>query len=676
MVNIKTSYCYLLISIITLAVFFNTFQNEFVFDDESVIQYNESITSLSYIPQYFTGESGFHKVIGRYYRPVVSTTFALDYALYGLSPKGFHVTNVIIHLIACLLLFRIFTLLFEKSKYCNLAALLSALVFVVHPIHTESVSWISGRTDSIATLFFFASFLYYIKFSNQENGKSKFLILSLIYYFIGLISKEMVVTTPVIILLYDFVYRKKPVSYFKENIKTYLLFAGVTVFYVLIRYLALKHVPDRLNYMYFIDKDLSVVFLTMLKTIPVYFKLLLFPVNLLYHYNGVLPDSTSFDPIVIFSLLFILGMIAGAALLYKKQNKISFVILFFLVTLAPVMNIVPTMNFMAERFLYLTSFALSLLIGIVILKYINDKNKAAIVLLCGLILASYSYLTVKRNAEWRTNDTLYSTAEGVDGNVLLVNVGNIYANNKNYDVAAKNYRRAIEIRYNSILAHHNLGLIHMIRGNLDSAEIEIKKGMAIDSLAPDGYLQLAQVYQRKNRKAEAITLLEKLQTISPDYRQSSSMLAALKTGTQDNPNGMPQNVPNPNMPGMEIPNQDATQIIQMKEKSSYDNYTNKDYKAAIKDLEELVELNPSLKSGYQNNIGMCYQELKDYKKALEFFNAAIKSDGKNLNALSGASEMYLLLGNKAKAIEIFNQILILHPENTYAKNKIDSLKRK
>ena len=707
MSNIKSSFCYIIIAAVTLVVFYNTFQNEFVFDDESVVQNNTSITTLSNIPKYFTGEEGFHKVIGKYYRPIVSSTYAIDYALYGLSPKGFHITNVIIHLIASLLLFKIFSLLFARSKYGNLISLIITLLFVVHPIHTEAVSWVSGRTDSIVTLFFFASFLYYIKFSNWESrdsdnkpdkksekrtdkkpdtthqaNASNLLILSLVFYFIGLLSKEMIVTMPVIILLYDFVYRKKPLSYFKENLKTYLLFAGVTIFYFIIRYFALKDVPDRLNYMYFVGKDTGVVLFTMLKTIPVYFKLLFYPVNLLYHYNGVIPDSTSFDINVILSLLFVLGMIAGAALLYKKQSGISFVLLFFLVSLAPVMNLVPTMNFMAERFLYLTSFALSLFIGIILIKYLSEKNKSAVLLLCGFILVVFSYLTINRNADWKTNDILYSTADGVDGNVLLVNAGNIFANNKNYDEAAKRYKRAIEIRDNSLLAHHNLGLIHLIHNNLDSAEIQIKKGVSIDSLAPDGYFQLAQIYQMQNRKDDAIRMLEKLQTVSPDYKQSQSMLIAMKmqsgdpnANVQGVPPGVQDNIPNPNVTGMNIP-KEIPQEVQLKEKSSFDNYAQKKYKESIKDLEDLIKMNPSMKSGYQNNIGMCYQELDDKKKALQYFNESIKSDPKNVNALSGASEMYLQLGNKAKAVEIFNEILKLYPDNQYARNKIDSLSKK
>jgi len=672
MYNIKNPFCYLIIAVVTLIVFFNTFQNEFVFDDESVVQNNESITTLSNIPKYFTGEEGFHKVIGKYYRPVVSATYAIDYALYGLTPKGFHVTNVIVHLIASLLLFKVLLLLFSKSKYANFIALLGALLFVVHPIHTEAVSWVSGRTDSIVTLFFFASFLYYIKFSDSDNNNSKFLILSVIFYFIGLLSKEMIVTMPVIIVLYDFIYKKKPFSYFAQNIKTYLLFAAVTIIYFIIRYFALKGVPDRLNYMYFVGKDEAVVFFTMLKTIPLYFKLLFWPVNLLYHYNGYLPDSNSLDGNVILSIVFLIVVVAAAVFFYKGDSRISFVILFFLVSLAPVMNIIPTMNFMAERFLYLTSFALSVLLCIVLVKYINEKNKGVFALVCVVILLAFSYLTIKRNAEWKTNDILYSTADGIDGNVLLVNAGNIYANSKRYDEAAARYRKAIEIRDNSVLAHHNLGLIHYIHGNLDSAEIEFKKGIAIDSLAPDGYLQLANIMQMKGNKTEAINSLEKLQTIIPNYKDSKSMLEAMRMQQQfpDSTGKIPDNALN-NLPG-NTPGVDQAKL-QLLEKSSYDNFTSEKYEEAIKDLKELIKMNPALASGYENNIGMCYTELKQYRKALDHFTESLKIDSKNINALSGQTEVYLITEQRDKAIRTLRQILTLYPNSQYAMGKIDSI---
>ena len=521
---------YLIIVAVSFFVYYNSLNNDFVFDDESVVQNNISIQTLSNIPKFFTAEEGFHKVIGRYYRPVVSSLYATDFALWGLKPFGFHLTNVIIHVIASLLLLMILLKLFGDYKYGLLSALIGALIFAVHPVHTEAVSWISGRTDSLTTLFFFLAFLFYIKYS-EEGNKKLFLIVSVIAYFLGLLSKEMIVTMPVLMFLYDYFFKRRDVEWFKKNALPYIVFISATVVFVLIRYLVLKDVVDRTTYMYFYGKDTQTAVFTMFKTIPVYFRLLVFPLNLLYHYNGVLPDANSIvDLRVLFSVVFILAMIGVSFFIQKKYGVVSFAILFFFVSLLPVMNFIPTMNFMAERFLYLSSFALSVLVSYVLIKFLNEKNKNLLITMFLLIVVVFGYLTYKRNFDWKNNDTLYATADGKDGSVLLVNAGNLYANKKNFDEAEKRYRRAIEIRDNSVLAHHNLGLIYLVRGDIDSAEIKFKKGLSIDSLAPDGYFQLANIYRQEGNLPEAITNLEKLQTIVPNYRDSKNILDMLKSG--------------------------------------------------------------------------------------------------------------------------------------------------
>ncbi len=652
---------YLVIAIVSFLVYYNALNNDFVFDDESVVQNNQSILTLSNIPKFFTAEEGFHKVIGRYYRPVVSSLYAVDYAIWGMNPFGFHLTNVIIHVIASLLLLMVLMKLFGDYKNGLLAALIGALIFAVHPIHTEAVSWISGRTDSLATLFFFLSFLFYVKYSEEDNNK-KFLVISLIAYFVGLLSKEMIVTMPVLLFLYDFFFKKRNIEWFKKNLMPYILFIALTIVFVGIRYIVLKDVVDRTTYMYFYGEDTATVIFTMLKSVPVYFKLLLFPVNLLYHYNGVLPDSHSIGDVkVILSALFVIVMLAVSVSLYKKYNEVSFSILFFFVSLFPVMNIIPTMNFIAERFLYLSSFALSAIISFVIVRYLNEKNKSSLVTFFLLIVIIFSYLTYVRNTEWKNNETLYMTADGKDGSVLLVNAGNMYANKKNYDEAEKRYRRAIEIRDNSVLAHHNLGLIFLLKGNLDSAEIKFKKGITIDSLSPDGYFQLSNIYQQKGRIPEAIAALEKLQKIVPNYRESKGILEMLKS----NPGGIQNNIPDA------VNNQ---QVIL--EKRSFQYYQEGKFEEAIKDLNEAIKLNPSAQSGYLNNMAMCYLGLNKNDRARECFNKSIEKDAKNINAYGGLAELYLKENNSQKAKDMYTKILSINPQDQNAQLKLDSLNRK
>lgn len=659
---------YLILIAVVFAVYFNSLENQFVFDDESVIQTNSSLTTLSSIPKYFTGEDGFHKVIGKYYRPIVSTSYNIDYAIWGLNPFGFHLTNIIIHLIATLILFRLLQLIFVKQKNVNLIALLGTLIFAVHPIHTEAVSWVSGRTDSFFTIFFFASFLYYLKFTGYpefENKKNKYLYISLIYFAFGLLTKEMIVTLPVILILFDYTIRKKSFKDILKSYKNYLYFFILTIIYLIIRYLALKDIPDRNSYMYFIGDNFITVFATMIKTIPVYFKLLFYPHPLLYHYNGYLPDSNSlFEFNVIFSIIFVAGLLFFAFRSRKDFPVLSFCIFFFLISLLPVMNIIPTMNLMAERFLYLTSFIVSLIVCFILIKS-DEKGKLNIAVSVILIITViYSILTFQRNQNWKDNETLYMTADGLDGSILLVNAGNMFANKKQFDEAEKRYRRAIQLREQSVLAHHNLGLIYLIKENLDSAEIMIKKGMAIDSLAPDGYFQLANIYRIQNKIPEAIAQLEKLQRISPNYKESAEILEVLKN--------QPEKLDDLNL---ELhPNKELTNIVKL-ERESFRLYNAKDYSGSIKILEQLMQLDPSKKSGYLNNIGICYKEMKDYDKALKSFDDAYKLDNKNINALNGKAEILLLKGNKKESIEIYEKIFSIDPSNEFVKNKLDSLKK-
>lgn len=650
---------YVIIALFSFAIYANSLKNDFVFDDESVVQNNLSIQSLSNIPKYFTAEEGFHKVIGRYYRPVVSTTYAIDFYFWGLNPIGFHLTNILINMISCLVLFSVLNKLFKNYKSGNLAALLATLIFSSHPVHTEAVSWISGRTDSIATLFFFISFFYYIK-KNDDNKINHSIILSLLFYTLGLLSKEMVITLPVLIFLYDYVFLKKNLkTLFKNRINIYLLFAVLTFLYLIIRYLVLRNVPERETYMYFYGKDFITGFATMLKTIPVYLKLLILPVNLIYHYNGVISDSNSILNInVILSLILIFSLFFASYILYKRYNEISFALLFILVSFLPVMNIVPSMNLMAERFLYLTSFSVSLLIAYVIVKFERYKNP--LIAFFSVIIVTFSILTFLRNQDWKNNDTLYSTGEGINGSVLLVNTGNLYANKKLYDEAASRYRKALEIRQNSVLANHNLGLTFLIKGNTDSAEYYIKRGIAIDSLAPDGYFQLANIYQNQGNFSEAKKNLEKLQIIFPDYRGSRKILDNLmetESNVQQNPS-VPDNQ------------------ISILDKRSYSYYKEGKFELAIKDLLELSKLNPNGTSGYFNNIALCYIAVNKFSEAEKYFTDAIKSDGKNSSLLIGLADLYLKMGNMDKAKSNYRKAIENSPDNIYAKNKLDSLSGK
>jgi tetratricopeptide (TPR) repeat protein len=663
---------YFVIGLITFAVFANTLSNDFVFDDESVILSDPTITKLSSIPKYFTAQEGFHKVIGRYYRPVVSTSYAIDCAIWGLKPFGFHLTNVLIHVLNTLLVFRFLQLILEKKKEKiskentkNISGI-GALIFAVHPIHAEAVSWVSGRTDSLAFTFFIASFIYYLKCSNiiSRNNKRLFFFFSFIFYILALLAKEMAITLPLVIVSYDFLIEKYNMAKIKEKLKIYSVFITISIIYAIVRWFILKDVPERETYYYFYAKDFSTTFFTMLQTIPLYLRLMVFPVGLVYHYSGYMPYVNSFQSNGVIVASAIVSIIILLTILFlKKQSLISYSFIYFFVTLSPVLNIIPTMNFVAERFLYIPSIALILLIVYVFCRLDFRRFRTAIFSVSFLIILILGILTVIRNTDWKNNDSLFLSAEGKPGTVLYVNIGNIYANKQQYDIAEKYYRLAIELRDETLLANDNLGKIFMVKGNFDSAYYYMTKSIKLDTLSPEPRYSLAQLYVKNNMIPQAIEELEKMHKIVPNYMNSSQMLAELKQQMQ-NDTSVSSSAPG---------KKDVVKVAQL-EKESYTYYNKKEYEKAVNELKELAELNPRSKSAYYNNIGMCYKEQNKLSEAKKYFELSIEANNKFSTAYNNLGSIFEKLGDTENARKNYRKAIECDPGNKSATDNLNKLK--
>lgn len=662
---------YLLIGVLAFVVYANSLSNDFVFDDDSVVLSDPTIMTLSSIPKYFTGQEGFHKVIGKYWRPVISASYAIDYSLWGFNPLGFHLTNIIIHIINCLLFFKILLLMFppgvkKKTKQYEYALLASAVVFAVHPIHTEAVTWVSGRTDSLSFTFFVAAFIYYLKYSSSSNVKRAdvYIIMMSIFYILALLAKEMAITLPAAIIMYDILTGKvNSLNELKKKAFVYSLLVILSFLYLFSRWLVLKDVPERVTYFYFYGKDFATTLLTMLQTLPLYFRLLIVPVGLVYHYSGYLPYVNSFANLnVLFAMLFIIVMIAFIFFFYKRSPIVSYAILFFFLTLLPVLNIVPTMNFMAERFLYIPSMMVSLFIVVLLFQISSLKSRNVFYTLTILLIAVYSFLTIQRNPDWKSNDALFMSAEGKPGTVTYVNIGNIYANKNEIDKAEIYYRKAIDLRDESLIANNNLGKVFMVRGNYDSAYYYINKAYYLDTLSPEPMFTLAQLYSRFNKIPEAITELEKIQKITPNYMNSVQLLEQLKKPEL------------PEQPNTQADSTQNAQLISQLDRESFNDYQNKRYETSIKKLQQLVKLNPSGAAGYYNNIGVCYMNQNQLEDAKKYFELASEEKADFSMAFNNLGTVYDKLGDKDKAKEFFLKAIEADPNNQNAKDNYQKIK--
>ena len=182
----------------TLLGFARTLAYDFVWDDALLIQRSQRLQDWTQLPALLSSHfwSEVHEG-SHYYRPLVSMSFSLDVQTWGFNPMGFHLTNLLAHLATALAVLA----LARRLTGSVLAAAVAGIAFALHPIHTESVTFISGRTDVLATLFFLLALLGYVRW-RQEGGLLTFTG-SLVAFFLGLAAKEVAVTLPLVLVLYD-----------------------------------------------------------------------------------------------------------------------------------------------------------------------------------------------------------------------------------------------------------------------------------------------------------------------------------------------------------------------------------------------------------------------------------------------------------------------------------------
>jgi len=175
----------ILIIVLGFTVYNNSLNNVFFWDDRILIEENEYITSWSYILRIFTKDIG--GGAGKqytFYRPFQIFTYMIDYSIWGLNARGYHFTNIVLHITAALSIFWLINIVFKD----NFLSLLTGAFFVVHPIHTEAVTYISGRADSLALVFALLCVIFYVKsLSYKRSGAFCLMVLS---YVFALLSKE------------------------------------------------------------------------------------------------------------------------------------------------------------------------------------------------------------------------------------------------------------------------------------------------------------------------------------------------------------------------------------------------------------------------------------------------------------------------------------------------------
>jgi tetratricopeptide (TPR) repeat protein len=516
-----------LLIFVCIVVYLNSLSNGFVFDDYAVIIENKYLKLPGINFASFLNHSYFNIAGGEAsYRPVATLSYYLIYAIAGLNPFFYHLLSVILHIVNVVLVYLLFNLILKH----RFTALIAGLLFACHPALTEAVDCISYNEDLLAAVFFLLAFLYYLKSSTHNLRSSSINYgLSLFFFLLGLLSKEMAITLPAIILLYDVSLKngadRKSFSLqlILKNIKVRGLFYGgylvVSLLYLSIRFFVLYHPQESIKPFYG-NLFERIIFLP--AHIFSFIKLAFFPVNLTADYVFSYPHHF-FAASNLIGFLFVAGLAVGSVFIFKYSRGIFFGIWWFFITLFPVYNIIPIYNPFAERFLYIPLIGYCLLVAMAFNTLMNKRlsetvpvkvlSSVAIIAL----LSFYAMIAIARNLDWKDSLTLWSKTviTSPDSSIAHGSLGRAYQDLGRLEEAIREYKKAIEIFPNNYKAYYNLGVLYDGQGALKEAVANYKRTIAINPAFIDAQFNLGNIYHNQGLLEEAIHQYRKVTELDP-----------------------------------------------------------------------------------------------------------------------------------------------------------------
>ena len=550
---------------LTFLAFADTTRYQFAYDDRGQIVENPALRSWSYAAHCFTEhvwKAQHPEETGVYYRPLFNLYLLANYQLFRLNPAGWHLLLVIWHTLVTLLVY----LLARRLLKDEAAALIAALLFGLHPVHIESVAWISGVTEPMLALFFLGSLLGYARWrdgattSEGAGGEAiasrqpKWLALSLGLFAMALLSKETAMVMPALIFVYEWLFGERA-DRLSRAIKRAAPFLLLAIAYFAARTMVLKAVSVASWQL-----PLPVTLMTLPSVLWFYLRLLIWPVGLSTFYDT--PYVTHADASF---WLMLFGLAAVAALLWlwaRRSKPVAFALTLLVLPILPVLNLPVFIEkeIAHDRYLYIPSIGFALLLAVAIRKLRYDKMKIAA--LPGLqavaalaLVLGFGALTLTQNHYW-TND-LQLFARGVEiaprNDIALTNYANELFNRQRVDEAMPVFATVTERNPTYWRASFNLGSCYFRIGDNQTALQYRARAKAMKSLMDDRTGRAPLVRMRLGYLAEAEAMFERARAAHPDITEYEyglgvvlkekgdldGALAAFKSSAVGNPDPLP-----------------------------------------------------------------------------------------------------------------------------------------
>lgn len=627
------------VAVITFGVYLSSLQNSFIaeWDDGEYVLNNLHIHSfnLAFLRWAFLDfyASNWH--------PLTWISHALDYAIWGLNPLGYHLTNNILHaantFLVVYLIVRLQCILKETDQGSRVTSLLSeramlitagvtGLLFGLHPVHVESVAWISERKDLLCALFFLLSIIMYtryVKLVDEDMAQKKWTRfffkeyqLTLGFFILSLLSKPMAVSLPIVLLILDwYPFRRIQTlktfqKVFVEKFPLVALSLISSILTVLAQktggaVVSMENVP--------LSERLSVA----ARSLITYLWKLAVPRDFIPYYPY--PKNISLgSPEYVLAVALVIGITVCCVLVARRHKLWLTAWGYYVATLLPVIGIVQVgSQSMADRYTYLPSLAPFLIIAAGTSwcydTMINRRRWGfrAIMLFFGagmLICVGMSYLTIRQIQIWENGLSVWSYVierEPRQVSIAYTNLGSVYQKMGQYDKAMENFDNALYLDQDDYLAYLNRGVIFDKLGQLDKAIENYNKAVILHPNDYAVYFNRGLTYGKIGNLPGAIEDFKGVIALNPnEYRAYNNIGILYSTA------------------GM--------------------------YDKAIESFSRCVAINPDYAIAY-NNRGLNYSFINQYDRAIEDFTATIRLDPNNDSAYLNRANMHLRTGGKAQA---------------------------
>ncbi len=534
------------LGIVSFALYANSLKNGYALDDVTAITFNALVQKgISAVPEllHTPYHWGFKLITNDLYRPLSLVMFAVEYQFFGPNPAPGHMMNILLFAGCVVLLFLFLDALFEQKK--TAAAFIAALLFALHPIHTEVVDNIKSRDELLCFFFAFLSLVMYLKYI--KSGKPAQIITGSFCFFLSLLSKETAITFLAVIPLVFFFYQNENR---KRSVFITLCAAGAAIVFLAIRFSVLSvYHANHFFENYFIKNELAQPGLpfesriaTAILMLGHYLRLLFVPYPLIcdYSYNTI-PFAHFSDPAVLLSLAayLFLAFLGVKRILKNSKDPYAFGIFFFLVTISLFSNIpFLTGTTMGERLLFFPSvgfcmvaaFLIEMLAGRSVESVQAVLKTPKVLWIIFPVCIIYSGITINRNSDWQNDLTLFSAdVKKAPGNCRLnFFIGDIMLNSLSTEndltKLTKGVHDVIPYLTNSVViydgyatAHYDLGTSYFTLDQFDSAEIHYKKAIECDQTDINFFLQLGRVYFVEKKYQQSVDINKRALVLKPDF---------------------------------------------------------------------------------------------------------------------------------------------------------------